>query len=305
MVSTAATKLSSYTGTYISHTFITRCLSSWQAHLMRISSYLKHGKSLWWKSEENGIRFLDSVNDPAYQNVRPKLLHFRENTLPDVYRQASQDWNIIQQHKVTLPSTSIRLYNANGGFETTTSEFSAEPPFPQFTATMEVTPQTAQASFTSVASTCTTMEIAPQTAQASLTSVASTCTTMEVAPQTAQASVTSVASTCTTMEYTLRHPRPVLLQLHLHALQWRLPLRQPRPVLLQLRLHALQWRLPLRHPRPVLLQLDLCALEWRRLLFKQTRPVNLYRHITMYYYQQTCFSVYNALLIQALNVNRT
>ena len=226
MVSTAATKLSSYTGTYISHTFISRRLSSWQAHLMRISSYLKHGKGIWWKSEENRIRFLDSANDPAYQSVGPKLLHFRENTLPDVlYRQASQDWNIIQQHKVTLPSTSIRLYNANGDFErTTTSEFSAEPPFPQFTATMEVTPQTAQASLTPLASLQTTQasvthivsmrtktEIAPQTTQASLTPLASLQTTQasvapivsmhtktEIAPQTTQASLTPLASLQTT-----------------------------------------------------------------------------------------------------------
>ena len=124
---------------------------------MRISSYLKHGKGIWWKSEENGIRFLDSATDPAYQSLGPKLLNFRENTLPDVYKQASQDWNIIQQHKVALPSTSIRLYDANGDFETTTSEFSTEPPFPQFTATMEVIPQTAQASLTVSHSPCVYM----------------------------------------------------------------------------------------------------------------------------------------------------
>ena len=273
MVSTAVSKLSSYTGTYISHTFISHHPSNWQAHLMRISSYLKHGKGIWWKSEERGIRFLDSANDPAYQSLGPKLLHFRENTLTDVYRQAFHDWNIIQQHKVTLPSTSIRLYDADGDFETTINELSTEPPFPQFTATMEVTLQTAQASLTPLVSTCTTMEIAPQTDQASITPLASPQTTL------------------------------VSLPLHLRALQWRLPLRQPRPVSLPFHLHALEWRLPLRQPRSVSLPLCLCALEWR-LLLRQPRAVLLYHHITTYYYQQTCFRVYNGLLIQALNMNQ-
>ena len=109
VVSTAASKLSSYTGTYISHTFISHRLSSWQAHLMRISNYLKHGKGIWWTSEENLIRLLDSATDPSYQSLGPKLLHFCENILEDVYKQAFQDWNLIQQHKVALPSTSIRL----------------------------------------------------------------------------------------------------------------------------------------------------------------------------------------------------
>ena len=55
MVSKAASKLSPSTGTFISDTFLSSRLSSWQAHLMRISSYLMHGEGVWWKREEEGF----------------------------------------------------------------------------------------------------------------------------------------------------------------------------------------------------------------------------------------------------------
>ena len=53
---------------------------------------------------------------------------------------------------------------------------------------MEIAPQTAQASFTPLAFTCTRMEITPQTAEASLTPLASKRTRMEIAPKISQAS---------------------------------------------------------------------------------------------------------------------
>ena len=112
MVSTAASKLSSYKGTYISNAFITSRLSSWQAHLIRISSYLKHGEDIWWMREQHGVKFLDSANDPSIQSVGPKLFHFRSTTLPDIYKQISQDWVFILHQKVTLPSPTICLYDS-------------------------------------------------------------------------------------------------------------------------------------------------------------------------------------------------
>ena len=111
MVSVAASHVCKYTGTYISYTFLSSRLSSWQAHLMRISSYLKHGEGVWWKKEEHGVRFLDGANDPHFQPLGPQLHHFRSTTLPDVYRQTSQDWNTILRTNTPLPTPSVQLYS--------------------------------------------------------------------------------------------------------------------------------------------------------------------------------------------------
>ena len=51
MVTAAASQLDEYPGTYISYNFLSSRLASWQAHLMRISSFLKHGEGVWWKKE--------------------------------------------------------------------------------------------------------------------------------------------------------------------------------------------------------------------------------------------------------------
>ena len=77
MVTPAASRLDEYPGTYISYSFLSSQLASWQAHLMRISSSLKHGESVWWKKEEGGVKFFHSDKDPDYHSVGPQLQHFR------------------------------------------------------------------------------------------------------------------------------------------------------------------------------------------------------------------------------------
>ena len=126
MVSTAASQVDIYTGTYISNSFISSRLSSWQAHLMRISSFLKHGMGVWWKNEEGGVKFLDGDNDPDFQPQGPQLHHYRSITLPDVYHQISQDWNTILYTNTTLPTPSIRLYDADGNYERSVSFFASD-----------------------------------------------------------------------------------------------------------------------------------------------------------------------------------
>ena len=116
MVSKAATHVEKYTGTRISNAFITNRLSSWQAHLTRISSFLKHGKDIWWKVVEDGIQFLDGDNDPDFRPEGPQLLHFRSKSIADVHRQASRDWSGILETNTILPTPSIRLYDPTGNY---------------------------------------------------------------------------------------------------------------------------------------------------------------------------------------------
>ena len=63
MVSVAASGIGRYRGTFISNSFILERLSSWQAHLMRISGYLKNGEGVWWERTENGFLYHDSADD--------------------------------------------------------------------------------------------------------------------------------------------------------------------------------------------------------------------------------------------------
>ena len=192
MVSTAASKLSSYKGTYISNAFITSRLSSWQAHLIRISSYLKHGEDIWWKREQHGVKFLDSANDPSIQSVGPKLFHFRSTTLPDIYKQISQDWDFILHQKVTLPSPTICLYDSDGNYQRTASTLSLPSPIPTLLAP-ELSPHSSHSPLTTVDSTCTPH--LNETSLSPLTTVGTTCT-----PHLNEASLsppTTVGTTCT------------------------------------------------------------------------------------------------------------
>ena len=118
MVSQAASKIEKYRGTFITETFILERLSSWQAHMMRISGYLKQGEGAWWERSENGFLFHDGEDDPDFCSSGPHLDHFRNTTLPDIYGRMTQDWGIIIGGKTELPSPSVRIYSENGNTST-------------------------------------------------------------------------------------------------------------------------------------------------------------------------------------------
>ena len=142
MVSATASKVGEYRGTFITNTFIMGRLSSWQAHLMRISSYVKHGEGIWWQKKEDGFKFNDSADDPDFHPNGPHLDHFRSSTLPDVYCKMSQDWDSILQERVELPSPSIRFYNADGNYEYSTSSLSLPSSFAESLTTSNTAQQT-------------------------------------------------------------------------------------------------------------------------------------------------------------------
>ena len=63
IVSAVAKKLPPFEGTYMDSDFIAERISSWQAHLQRISNFLQYRENVWWKYEKSGYRFLDSDMD--------------------------------------------------------------------------------------------------------------------------------------------------------------------------------------------------------------------------------------------------
>ena len=124
MVSKAASGIGSYRGTFISNNFILERPSSWQAHLMRISGYLKHGEGIWWERTENGFLFHDSADDIEYSSSGPHLDHFRNTTLPDVYARMSKDWDKILKENTVVPSPTLRVYSEDGHYQYSTPSLS-------------------------------------------------------------------------------------------------------------------------------------------------------------------------------------
>ena len=215
MVSTASSKLGPYRGTFITEDFISSRLSSWQAHLTRISAYMKHGEGVWWHQKEGGFKFNDGVDDPDFQTPSPHLDHFRSTTLPNVYCTMSHNWDSILQNVVKLPSPSIRVYDADGNYqhtithvnissfnETTASETDQNtrlttPPNPQQgqsslspTSTLQTTPQQGQSSL----SPLSTLQTTPQQGQSSL----SPLSTLQTTPQQGQSSLFPLSTLQTT-----------------------------------------------------------------------------------------------------------
>ena len=60
IVRSVSTKLPAYKGTVVAKEFINEHLTSWQAHLERISIFLEHGQT-WWKESDIGYMFHDQT----------------------------------------------------------------------------------------------------------------------------------------------------------------------------------------------------------------------------------------------------
>lgn len=124
MVSKAVSGIGSYRGTLISNNFILERLSSWQAHLMGNSGYLKHGEGIWWERTENGFLFHDSADgDIEYFSSGPHLDHFHNTALPDVYARMPKDWDKILENTV-VPSPTVRVYSEDGQYQYSTPSLS-------------------------------------------------------------------------------------------------------------------------------------------------------------------------------------
>jgi len=75
-------------------------MSSWQAHLRRLYPYLLPGKGVWWKTTEEGYKFLDGTAEPAERCEGPPLRHFQDTAL---YKEKKSIWQQIIEKGVVLP----------------------------------------------------------------------------------------------------------------------------------------------------------------------------------------------------------
>ena len=96
-------------------------MSSWQAHLSRISTYLKAGEGVWWETQEEHYLFHDSDNDPPTQAQGPALDHFRNTNICSIWRQNQAEWKAIVEINVSLPTPFTKTFK-DGLVENTTQE---------------------------------------------------------------------------------------------------------------------------------------------------------------------------------------
>lgn len=71
MVRSVSSKLPPYLGTTIEKSFINKQLTSWQAHLEGISTFLECGQGIWWEENEHSYRFCDSDTNANYHPEGP------------------------------------------------------------------------------------------------------------------------------------------------------------------------------------------------------------------------------------------
>jgi len=113
-ISKLAQALPPKTNTIIPNSWIRSTTTQYQAHLERISNYLKFGPSVWWKATHDSIEFFDGGTDPFHRPSGPQVMHYRSTTLLDVDLHLQQRWEECTTTDVTLPAFVIRRYTSSG-----------------------------------------------------------------------------------------------------------------------------------------------------------------------------------------------
>lgn len=105
-----SSKLPKYSGTIIAKNFIDKRLTSWQAHLERISTFIECGQGIWWDENEGSYNFYDSYSNADCHPEGPTLMHYRESYFSAVETVAKEAWKRIIHNKTALPTPSIKLF---------------------------------------------------------------------------------------------------------------------------------------------------------------------------------------------------
>ncbi len=101
--------------TTVTNEFLTSRMCSWQQHLSRISSFLKHGPGIWWHKVDGGYEFHDGSTEHDYRNG-PSLLHCRDTTTQEIQKKQRTAWKEICDSKTEIPITFVTIFQENGDF---------------------------------------------------------------------------------------------------------------------------------------------------------------------------------------------
>lgn len=112
-VSSLASTLPTFPNTVIPKEWTLKYPYTWQAHLERISDFLKHGPGVWWQEQSNGIQFFDRHNESVSMPPHP-LHHFRTYSMEKEKAYLDACWGECIDSGVTLPLSFVRAYNDSG-----------------------------------------------------------------------------------------------------------------------------------------------------------------------------------------------
>ena len=80
-VRTLASTLATFPNTVIPREWISKYPYTWQAHLERISDFLRHGPGVWWQEHTNGIQFFDGPSESISMSPPHPLHYFRNYSM--------------------------------------------------------------------------------------------------------------------------------------------------------------------------------------------------------------------------------
>ena len=89
--------------------------ASWQAHLERISDFLRVGRGVWWDTNENGdTHFFDWKGSPESLEAGPVLHHFRSCSFKSEESYLKECWLKCLEQKCDLPINRLQTENEEG-----------------------------------------------------------------------------------------------------------------------------------------------------------------------------------------------
>ena len=98
--------------TLVSYDYIKNNATDWQSHLERISDFLVLGEGIWWKKSGFGVECFDKTNLINYP-IKPKVHHFRSHNIQQTQELLHNNWNVVLENKVVIPTHEIYTENSN------------------------------------------------------------------------------------------------------------------------------------------------------------------------------------------------
>ncbi len=103
--------------TVVSRDFLSGRMSSWQAHLTRISTYLLPGSGIWWRRAGSTYEFFDGSQEVQHRSEGPQLQHFRSKSLKEVYEEKHAHWSQALANNIELPTPYVKVYSDEGKYQ--------------------------------------------------------------------------------------------------------------------------------------------------------------------------------------------
>ena len=108
-ISQLAKGLPKTSNTVISRDMMTKRPRVWQAHLSKISDFLKHGPDVWWKWRKDGsVEFFDAPGEPNSREQGPQLNHYRSSNISKICQNLEETWERCACDPDQLPLYKMR-----------------------------------------------------------------------------------------------------------------------------------------------------------------------------------------------------